>query len=143
MGVGVGVGVGVGLTGCASVVRLGVLSQRGKIAKPVRQTPETLVCCAADGSPLQPRSLTHAFSREVSRSPELPRVRLHDLRHTHATQLLLDGVHPKVAQERLGHSSISTTLDLYSHVTETMQQDAAQRLDAALGRAISAPLASK
>ena len=50
------------------------------------------------------------------------RVRFHDLRHTHATQLLLAGVHPKVAQERLGHSTITTTLDLYSHVGETMRK---------------------
>ena len=52
-------------------------------------------------------------------------------RHSHATQLLLAGVHPKVAQERFGHSTISVTLDLYSHVSETMQEDAAAKLDAA------------
>jgi integrase len=51
--------------------------------------------------------------------------------------LLLAGVHPKVAQERLGHSTISTTLDLYSHVTATMQEDAASRLDAAFRGAIN------
>ncbi len=50
---------------------------------------------------------------------------------SHATQMLLAGIHPKVAQERLGHSTITTTLDLYSHVTDTMQSDAAARLDAA------------
>jgi integrase len=55
----------------------------------------------------------------------------HDLRHSHATQLLLAGVHPKVAQERLGRSTITITLDLYSHLTETMQEDAAVRLDSA------------
>ena len=59
----------------------------------------------------------------------LQRVRLHDLRHTHATLLLKDGVHPKVAQERLGHSSIAVTLDLYSHVLPGMQREAAQLLD--------------
>jgi site-specific recombinase XerD len=63
-------------------------------------------------------------------------VRFHDLRHSHATQLLHSGVHPKVAQERLGHSTISTTLDLCSHVTATMQEDAASRLDAAVRGAI-------
>ena len=68
---------------------------------------------------------------------ELPRVRFHDLRHSHATQLLLAGVHPKIAQERLGHATITTTLDLYSHVTETMQSDAAERLDAAFRPAIN------
>jgi integrase len=86
---------------------------------------------------LQPQTLTHHFTRLVARIKDLPRVRFHDLRHSHATQLLLDGVHPKIAQERLGHASITTTLDLYSHVTDTMQNDAAARLDAAFQRAIS------
>ena len=76
------------------------------------------------------------FTRLARRIKGLPRVRFHDLRHSHATQLLLDGVHPK-AQERLGHASITTTLDLYSHVTDTMQNDAAARLDAAFQSAIS------
>jgi integrase len=52
-------------------------------------------------------------------------------------QLLADGVHPKIAQERLGHSTITTTMDLYSHVTDTMQADAAARLDAAFRSAIN------
>jgi integrase len=63
---------------------------------------------------------------------DLPRVRFHDLRHSHATQLLASGVHPKIASERLGHASVGITLDLYSHVTETMQGDAALRLDSAM-----------
>ena len=97
----------------------------------VRQSGETLVCCREDGAPKQPRSLTHEFSHLIGRLTDLPRVRLHDLRHSHATQLLADGVHPKVAQERLGHSTITTTMDLYSHVTDTMQSEATMRLDAA------------
>jgi integrase len=64
-----------------------------------------------------------------------PRVRFHDLRHSHATQLLAAGVHPKIAQERLGHSTIVTTLDLYSHVSDTMQTEVAAKIDAALGTA--------
>jgi integrase len=102
----------------------------------IRQTEQTLVCARAEGQPHQPRSVTHAFARLVGLIEEIPRIRFHDLRHSHATQLLLAGVHPKVAQERLGHSTITTTLDLYSHVTETMQSDAAQRLDAAFRPAI-------
>ncbi len=102
----------------------------------IRQNPDTIVCSRADGLPLQPRSLTHEFTRLIRRLKKLPRVRLHDLRHSHATQLLLAGVHPKIVQERLGHSTITTTLDLYSHVTDTMQSDAAARLDAAFGAAI-------
>jgi integrase len=96
----------------------------------VRQTSDTLVCGRADGQPHSPLSLTYEFARFVGRMKELPRLRFHDLRHSHATQLLASGVHPKIAQERLGHSTISTTLDLYSHVSDTMQTDAAARLDA-------------
>jgi integrase len=103
----------------------------------VRQFGETLVCCREDGEPKQPRSLTHEFAHVMGRINDLPRVRFHDLRHSHATQLLAGGVHPKVAQERLGHSTITTTMDLYSHVTDTMQSDAAARLDAAFRLVIS------
>ena len=108
----------------------------GLLALGVRQTEDTLVCARRDGEPLQPQSLTHEFPRFLARLRDIPRVRFHDLRHSHATQLLLAGVHPKVAQERLGHSTVSTTLDLYSHVSATMQEDAAGRLDAALRGAI-------
>jgi integrase len=102
----------------------------------VRQTGQSLVCAHTHGEPMQPRSLTHEFAKQVSRVKGLPHVRFHDLRHSHATQLLLSGVHPKVAQERLGHSTITTTLDLYSHVTDTMQSEAAERLDATFRSAI-------
>jgi integrase len=67
----------------------------------------------------------------VGRIKDFPRVRFHDLRHSHATQLLAGGVHPKIVQERLGHSSIAVTMDLYSHVSETMQSDATAKLDQA------------
>jgi integrase len=96
----------------------------------VRQSGETLVCCREDGLPKQPRSLTHEFEMVIGKVKG-PRIRFHDLRHSHATQLLADGVHPKIAQERLGHSTITTTMDLYSHVTETMQADAASKVDLA------------
>jgi len=66
----------------------------------------------------------------------LPKIRFHDLRHTHATHLLTNGVHPKVAQERLGHSSVGITLDLYSHVLPGMQEDAAAKVDAAIRAAL-------
>ena len=60
----------------------------------------------------------------------MPRIRFHDLRHTAATLLLSQGVHPKIVQERLGHSQISLTLDTYSHVLPSMQKEAAEKLDA-------------
>jgi len=62
----------------------------------------------------------------------LPRIRVHDLRHTVATILLQGGAHPKLVQELLGHSTITLTLDTYSHVTPAMHQDLTRRLDAAL-----------
>jgi integrase len=107
----------------------------GLLAIGVRQAGDTLVCARRDGSPWPPRLLTKAFSR-VMGSMNTAAIRFHDLRHSHATQLLAAGVHPKVVQERLGHSTITTTLDLYSHVAETIQVDAAHRLDAVFRGAI-------
>ena len=107
------------------------------LALGVRQSSETLVCARAAGPPHQPRSLTHEFTYLIGRMKDIPRVRFHDLRHSHATQLLSAGVHPKIAQERLGHSTITTTMDLYSHVTKTMQEDAADQLDKAFRRAMT------
>lgn len=57
---------------------------------------------------------------------------LYSLRHTHATLLLLAGVHPKIVSERLGHATVSITLDIYSHVLPNMQQEAADKLEAML-----------
>ena len=102
------------------------------LALGVRQTSDTLLCCRADGEPHQPLSLTYEFARFVGRMTDIPRVRFHDLRHSHATQLLATGVHPKIASERLGHASVGITLDLYSHVTDTMQSEAAAKLDSAM-----------
>ena len=76
----------------------------------------------------------------LAKAKGLPRIRFHDLRHTHATHLLSNGVHPKVAQERLGHSSVGITLDLYSHVLPGMQEDAAAKVDAVIRAAIDALL---
>jgi integrase len=59
----------------------------------------------------------------------IPKIRFHDLRHTHATMLLRKDVHPKIVSERLGHSSISITLDTYSHVLPDMQKEAAEKLN--------------
>lgn len=80
-----------------------------------------------DGAPYHPHSITVAFERAVART-EVPRIRLHDLRHTSATLALQSGVHPKVVQERLGHSSINLTLDIYSHVIPALQAEAAEKI---------------
>jgi integrase len=94
-----------------------------------------LVCARYDGEPRSPKSLTWQFKGLVAKL-DIPRITFHGLRHSHATQLLRAGIHPKVAQERLGHSTIAMTMDLYSHVTESMQEDAAALVDAALRAAI-------
>jgi integrase len=101
------------------------------LALGVRQTGDTLVCGRRDGEPKSPLAVTQEFARLVARIKDIPRVRFHDLRHSHATQLLRDGVHAKVMSQRLGHSSVAITLDLYSHVDDQMEIDAAARLDVA------------
>lgn len=101
----------------------------------IRQDDATFVYAQEDGRPLQPRTLTHAWMKVISKT-DLPRIRFHDLRHAHATHLLSSGVHPKVASERLGHSRVGITLDIYSHVLPGMQEDAASRVDEALQMAL-------
>jgi integrase len=88
-----------------------------------------LVFRRADGSPHDPDVISHQFQRFMSRS-ELRRIRLHDLRHTHATVSLQAEVHPKVVQERLGHASVKLTLDTYAHVLPPMHRAAADRFAA-------------
>ena len=70
------------------------------------------------------------------RKAGLPSVTFHGLRHTHASHLLAGGVHMKVASERLGHSNISITMDLYSHLLPGLQEDAADKVDNALQTAL-------
>lgn len=77
-----------------------------------------------DGQPWNPDTITQAFDRLV-RASGLPRIRLHDLRHTHASHLLAAGVNVKVVSERLGHASVAFTLDTYGHVMPGQQADAA------------------
>lgn len=108
----------------------------------IRPDEDSFVVAQVDGRPLKPVSLTHEWTRLLAKT-SLPRIRFHDLRHTHASQMLAAGVHPKVASERLGHSTIGITLDLYSHVMPGMQADAAEQVDAALQAAISASRKSK
>jgi integrase len=89
----------------------------------------------ADGTALQPNSIGHAFAMFL-KATKRPHIRFHDLRHSHATQMLAAGVHPKIASERLGHAKVGTTLDLYSHVLPGMQADAAARVDLAIRAAL-------
>jgi integrase len=99
----------------------------------VRADDEWHVVTQADGSPLQPRSLTHTMSAFLKEW----RITLHGLRHTHASHMLASNVHPKIVQERLGHSSIAITMDTYSHLMPNMQGDAAAAVDVVLRAAIN------
>lgn len=92
-----------------------------------RTGAEDLVFSRPDGSPLHPDGFTGAFDRHV-KTAGLPRVRLHDLRHTYATLALTAGIHVKVVSERLGHASVSITLDTYSHVLPGLQAEAAEKI---------------
>ncbi len=87
-----------------------------------------LVIDRKDGGPLHPATLSSRWRLFLARSG-LPHIRFHDLRHAHATLMLLKGVHPKVVSERLGHASVGITLDIYSHVLPSMQQDAVRAFD--------------
>lgn len=87
-----------------------------------------LVCPSEDGNIWPPDTLSTLFAATIRRAG-FPHVRFHDLRHTHATQLLRQGVHVKVVSERLGHSNIGITLDTYSHVLPGMQEDMVSRMD--------------
>ena len=87
------------------------------------------------GKPIEKQNLVRRSFVPLLRRAGLPSIRFHDLRHSAATMLLTQGIHPKVVQERLGHSTITTTMDVYSHVMPTLQREAAERLDAAFGSA--------
>jgi len=87
-----------------------------------------LVIDRGDGEPVNPGTLSSGWHRFL-KLRGLPSVRFHDLRHGHATLMLLQGVHPKVVSERLGHASVGITLDTYSHVLPSMQAEAVRAFD--------------
>jgi integrase len=95
---------------------------------------DDMVIGQTDGSTISPIYISQLWARTIKKT-RLARLRFHDLRHAHATHLLANGVHPKVASERLGHSKVGITLDLYSHVIPGMQEDAAAMVDRALSAA--------
>ena len=89
------------------------------------------VLCRKDGKPFHPDSVTQKWERFVEKV-QLPKIRLHDLRHSNATALIAAGVSAKIVQHRLGHSEISTTLNIYTHVLPEMDGDAAEKLNQSL-----------
>ena len=95
--------------------------------------PKALVFTSTTGTPIRKSNLIRREFKHLLRRAGLPDIHFHDLRHTAATLLLQQGVHPKVVQERLGDAQISLTLDTYSHVIPSLQREAAASLDALLG----------
>jgi integrase len=85
----------------------------------------------------EPNSFTSWVARVAKRAGASHIMPVHGLRHSHITNLLKVNVHPKVASERVGHSSVGFTLDRYSHVIPSLQEDAALRIDAALRKTIA------
>ncbi len=94
-----------------------------------------LVFARLDGEPIAPNTFTSWFAR-IAKRAGVP-ISFHGLRHTHVTDLLRANVHPKVASERAGHSSVGFTLDRYSHVVPGLQEEAAMRIDAALRKVLA------
>ena len=87
-------------------------------------TDSGYICTKEDGTPYHPEVVSRYF-RQAVKEAKLPTIRPHDLRHTHATLALRAGIHPKVVSERLGHATVSITLDTYSHAIPAMQEEAA------------------
>ena len=93
--------------------------------------PNDFVFAHPDGTPFRPDTVTRCF-RELADSVGLYGIRFHDLRHTHATLMLRQGIHPKIVSERLGHSSVAITLDTYSHILPGLQEAAARQFEEGL-----------
>jgi integrase len=91
------------------------------------------VFCTLTGRQLRPGHVVDEFKKLLKKA-NLPDIRFHDLRHSAATLLLSLGIHPKVVQGMLGHTQISMTMDIYSHVLPSMQQDAVSELNDLLRR---------
>jgi integrase len=89
---------------------------------------DDLVFSSLEGKPLRPNTVSRAWTMLAARAG-VKVIRLHDARHTHASLMLKQGIHPKIVQERLGHASIQITLDTYSHVAPGLQQAAAESFD--------------
>lgn len=105
----------------------GILEEKLKVL--LAYENNDLVICTTMGSPIGPRNLIRTFFDKIEKA-KIKKIRFHDLRHTHATLLLQQGVNPKIVAERLGHADVRTTLDTYSHLLPNMQKDTANQFGA-------------
>lgn len=119
------------VVGEKTISRLKEHKRRQKSQKKVmgdRWQENNLIFPSSIGTPMGPRNLLRAFKKRVTKA-NLPEIRFHDLRHTAASLMLLDNLHPKYVSELLGHSDIVITLQLYSHILPTLQQRSARRIE--------------
>jgi integrase len=115
----------------STILMLRDYKEKQKLERDMSGNPLTdndLVFSNLEGKPLRPNTITRAWTTLAAKCG-LKVIRLHDARHTHASLMLKQGIHPKVVQERLGHSSIQMTIDTYSHVAPGIQEAAAKRFD--------------
>lgn len=115
----------------STMLMLKEYQEKQKLERAMSGNPLTdtdLVFSNLEGEPLRPNTITRAWTT-LTANCGLKRIRLHDARHTHASLMLKQGIHPKIVQERLGHSSIQMTIDTYSHVAPGIQEAAANRFD--------------
>ncbi len=113
-----------------------VRQREAKLAAGSAWNEQGWVFCNAIGGPVEVGNMIRRSFRPILVKAELPIIRFHDLRHSAASLLLALGVHAKIVQELLGHSQISLTLDTYSHVLPSLQEEAVNRLDALLSRSV-------
>ncbi len=115
----------------STILMLREYQEEQKLERDITGNPLTnddLVFSNIEGNPLRPNTITRAWTTLATKYG-LKVIRLHDARHTHASLMLKQGIHPKIVQERLGHSSIQMTIDTYSHVAPGIQEAAANRFD--------------
>jgi integrase len=105
--------------------------ERSAAAESWKQTD--FVFTTSLGTPLDGPTVTHRFQKALGHA-KLPHIRFHDLRHTCATLLLAQGVHPRLVMEILGHSQIAVTMNTYSHVIPAVKQKTADQMDNILNR---------
>jgi integrase len=110
-----------------TLIKLKKIQNKNKLLfGPEYNNKNNFVFAKANGEMLYPNTATKRF-RALAKKLNFENVRLHDLRHSHATLMLQAGVHPKVVQERLGHATITTTLNTYSHVIPTLQAESVKK----------------
>jgi integrase len=110
----------------SQVMKLKHLYKQELLANRPMYKDNGLVICTSLGTPLSPRNLLRSFYSLIEKA-EVKKIRFHDLRHTHASLMLKQGVNPKIVSERLGHANVRITLDTYSHLLPNLQKETAQK----------------